>query len=44
MESLTLDKKTIINQKLKILQDSPYETVIYGATGSVASIKCKDIA
>ena len=38
------DSKTIILQKLKALKDSPFQTIIFGLSGSVASIKAKDIA
>lgn len=36
--------KQIINNKLQTLRESPFKTIVYGVSGSVAAIKAKDIA
>lgn len=38
------DSKFVINQKLKALKESPFQTIVYGISGSVASIKAREIA
>lgn len=39
-----MESKSIINQKLKVLRESNFKTIIFGISGSVASIKAKEIA
>ena len=41
---LIMEGKQLIKQKLDYLRDSPFKTIIYGVSGSVAAIKAKEIS